>query len=91
MPAGMGPGLCRDCPQECLNATFQATFPCRDDPAAVADRQLAAAFPGKSPELRRAFDDPLLRLKADGSHDKLVDKYHPRIRRYFPDCLAGKR
>jgi ABC-type amino acid transport substrate-binding protein len=54
-------------------------------------QQLAAAFPKNSPELRRAFDDYLLRLKADGSYDKLVDKYYPGIRRYFPDFFASKR
>lgn len=54
-------------------------------------QQLAAAFPKNSPELRRAFDDYLVRLKADGSYDKLVDKYFPGIRRYFPDFFAGKR
>ncbi len=54
-------------------------------------QELAAAFPKNSPDLRRAFDDYLLRLKADGSYDKLVDKYYPGIRRYFPDFFAGKR
>ena len=54
-------------------------------------QQLAAAFPKNSPDLRRAFDDYLVRLKADGSYDKLVDKYYPGIRRYFPDFFAGKR
>jgi len=54
-------------------------------------QQLAAAFPKNSPDLRRAFDDYLVRLKADGSYDKLVDKYYPGIRRYFPDFFVGKR
>lgn len=54
-------------------------------------QELAAAFPKNSPDLRRAFDDYLLRLKADGRYDKLVDKYYPGIRRYFPDFFAGKR
>lgn len=54
-------------------------------------QELAAAFPKNSPDLRRAFDDYLVRLKADGSYDKLVDKYYPGIRRYFPDFFAGKR
>jgi ABC-type amino acid transport substrate-binding protein len=53
-------------------------------------QELAAAFPKNSPDLRRAFDDYLVRLKADGSYDKLVDKYYPGIRRYFPDFFAGK-
>ena len=53
-------------------------------------QELASAFPKNSPELRRAFDDYLLRLKADGSYDKLVDKYYPGIRRYFPAFFAAK-
>jgi ABC-type amino acid transport substrate-binding protein len=54
-------------------------------------QELAAAFPKNSPELRKAFDEYLVRLKADGSYDKLVDKYYPGIRRYFPDFFASKR
>ena len=54
-------------------------------------QELAAAFPKNSPDLRRAFDDYLVRLKTDGSYDKLVDKYYPGIRRYFPDFFAAKR
>lgn len=48
-------------------------------------QQLAAAFAKSSPELRRAFDDYLKIIKADGTYDKLVQKYYPGIRRYFPD------
>ncbi|CRI65744.1 Extracellular solute-binding protein, family 3 [Thiocapsa sp. KS1] len=47
-------------------------------------QNLAAAFPKDAPELRDAFDDYLARLKADGTYDRLVDKYYPGIRRYFP-------
>lgn len=57
----------------------------------VSDHQeLAAAFPKSSPELRRAFDEYLAKVKADGSYDKLVDKYYPGIRRYFPAFFARK-
>jgi glutamine transport system substrate-binding protein len=51
---------------------------------------LAAAFPMSSPELRDAFNVYLRRIKADGSYDKLVDKYYPGIRRYFPDFFSAK-
>ncbi len=54
------------------------------------EQQLGTAFPRSSPELRKAFDDYLLRIKADGSYDKLVDKYFPGIRRYFPAFFARK-
>jgi hypothetical protein len=51
-------------------------------------QQLAAAFPKDAPELRAAFDEYLLQIKADGTYDKLVDKYYAGIRRYFPDFFA---
>ncbi|WP_373510687.1 transporter substrate-binding domain-containing protein [Thiocapsa sp.] len=47
-------------------------------------QNLAAAFPKDAPDLRDAFDDYLARLKADGTYDRLADKYYPGIRRYFP-------
>jgi ABC-type amino acid transport substrate-binding protein len=47
-------------------------------------QDLAAAFPKDAPALRDAFDDYLARIKADGTYDRLVDKYYPGIRRYFP-------
>jgi len=57
----------------------------------VSEHQdLAAAFPKESPELRKAFDDYLAKIRADGSYDKLVDKYYPGIRRYFPEFFARR-
>lgn len=52
------------------------------------EQQLAAAFPKESTELRAAFDDYLRKIKADGRYDRLVDKYYPGIRRYFPAFFA---
>ena len=49
------------------------------------DQILAAAFPKDSPNLRDAFNEYLRKIKADGTYDKLVDKYYPAIRQYFPD------
>jgi ABC-type amino acid transport substrate-binding protein len=54
------------------------------------EQELAAAFPRNSPRLRQAFDDYLLQIRADGSYDRLVDKYYPGIRRYFPTFFARK-
>jgi ABC-type amino acid transport substrate-binding protein len=54
-------------------------------------QDLAAAFPKDAPKLRDAFDAYLAKIKADGSYDRLVDKYYPGIRRYFPDFFARAR
>lgn len=53
-------------------------------------QDLAAAFPKDAPELRDAFNQYLSQIKADGTYDKLVDKYYPGIRRYFPDFFSKK-
>jgi len=53
-------------------------------------QDLAAAFPKSSPALRAAFDDYLKQVRADGTYDKLVNKYYPGIRRYFPEFFARK-
>lgn len=53
-------------------------------------QDLAAAFPKDAPELRAAFDVYLAKIRADGSYDKLVDKYYPGIRRYFPAFFAKR-
>lgn len=55
------------------------------------EQKLAAAFPKESLELRDAFDAYLLKIKADGTYDKLVDKYYPGIRSYFPDSFAARK
>jgi ABC-type amino acid transport substrate-binding protein len=53
-------------------------------------QDLAAAFPKDAPALRDAFNEYLLKIKAEGLYDQLVDKYYPGIRRYFPEFFAGK-
>lgn len=53
-------------------------------------QDLAAAFPTDAPELRRAFNDYLRRIRASGEYDKLVNKYYPGIRRYFPDFFKRR-
>ena len=54
------------------------------------EQELAAAFPKSSPRLRDAFDAYLREIRADGTYDKMVDKYYSNIRRYFPDFFARK-
>lgn len=53
-------------------------------------QNLAAAFPEGAPELRDAFNDYLEKIKAEGRYDKLIDKYYPGIRRFFPEFFAKK-
>jgi ABC-type amino acid transport substrate-binding protein len=51
----------------------------------VSEHQaLAAAFPKDAPHLRDAFNAYLHKIKADGTYDRLVDRYYPGIRRFFP-------
>jgi ABC-type amino acid transport substrate-binding protein len=52
------------------------------------EQKLASAFRQSGPKLRDAFDVYLVKIKADGSYDALVDKYYPGIRRYLPDFFA---
>ncbi len=47
-------------------------------------QDLAVAFPKSSPQLRSAFEAYLAQLRRDGRYDRLVDKYYPGIRLYFP-------
>lgn len=54
------------------------------------EQELAAAFPKDAPALRDAFDAYLRMIRADGSYDRLVDKYYPGIHSYFPGFFAGK-
>ncbi|WP_041603780.1 transporter substrate-binding domain-containing protein [Thioflavicoccus mobilis] len=52
---------------------------------------LAAAFPKDAPQLRDAYNDYLHQIKEDGTYDRLVDKYYPGVRRYFPDFFADEQ
>jgi ABC-type amino acid transport substrate-binding protein len=54
------------------------------------EQTLAAAFPKNAPHLRTAFNDYLDKAKADGTYDRLVDKYYSGIRQYFPDFFKTK-
>jgi len=57
----------------------------------VSDRQsLATAFPKDAVNLREAFNAYLREIKLDGGYDRLVDKYYPGIRRFFPDFFDKK-
>jgi ABC-type amino acid transport substrate-binding protein len=55
------------------------------------EQRLAAAFPKSSPRLRDAFDAYLREVRVDGTYDRLVSKYYPGSRRYFPAFFEAKR
>jgi ABC-type amino acid transport substrate-binding protein len=55
----------------------------------ISEQQmLATAFPKDAPNLRNEFNAYLKDIKASGEYDRLVDKYYPGIRRFFPDFFA---
>ncbi len=55
----------------------------------ISEQQmLATAFPKDAPALRDEFNAYLHEVKASGVYDRLVDKYYPGIRRFFPDFFA---
>ncbi|MEH6451847.1 MAG: transporter substrate-binding domain-containing protein, partial [Psychromonas sp.] len=52
------------------------------------DQRMAVAFNKKTPELRKAFNLYLKQIKADGSYNKLVQKYYPAVFYFYPDFFA---
>ena len=53
-----------------------------------SQQTLATAFPKDAPALRDEFNAYLRDIKASGVYDRLVDKYYPGIRRFFPEFFA---
>lgn len=51
-------------------------------------QMLGTAFPKDAPALRDEFNAYLKDIKASGVYDRLVDKYYPGIRRFFPEFFA---
>jgi ABC-type amino acid transport substrate-binding protein len=56
----------------------------------ISERQdLAVAFPKDAEKLRDAFNDYLRKIRRDGTYDRLVEKYYPGIKGYFPEFFAS--
>lgn len=55
------------------------------------EQTLASAFPKNSPELRNAFNQYLAQIKKEGVYVRLVEKYYPGIKRYFPEFFSELR
>ncbi|MBN2829583.1 MAG: transporter substrate-binding domain-containing protein [Candidatus Cloacimonetes bacterium] len=52
----------------------------------VSDKQItAAAFAKDSPDLKREFNKFLGVIHKDGRYNKLVEKYYPFVKEYFPE------
>lgn len=56
----------------------------------VSNRQeMGVAFAKHSPQLRKAFNDFLQQIKADGTYLQLVNKYYPMSAYYFTDYFKA--
>jgi ABC-type amino acid transport substrate-binding protein len=53
-------------------------------------QEMATAFRKDAPAMLKAYNQFLRKIKADGTYMKLVNKYYPSVKLYFPDFFAGK-
>lgn len=52
---------------------------------------MGCAFAQSSPNLRRAFNQFLEKIKGDGTYLTLVKRYYPRVLAYFPEFFESKQ
>lgn len=58
----------------------------------VSDKQqMAPAFSKDSPQLRDAYNQFLAKVRKDGTYMRLVNKYYPTARSFFPDFFKGMK
>lgn len=58
----------------------------------VSDKQqMAPAFAKDAPQLRDAYNQFLAKVRKDGTYMKLVNKYYPTARSFFPDFFKGMK
>lgn len=58
----------------------------------VSDKQqMAPAFSKDAPQLRDAYNQFLAKVRKDGTYMKLVNKYYPTARSFFPDFFKGMK
>ncbi|MDD2500895.1 MAG: transporter substrate-binding domain-containing protein [Geobacter sp.] len=56
----------------------------------VSDKQqMAPAFAKDSPKLREAYNQFLAKVRKDGTYLRLINKYYPTARSFFPDFFKG--
>ncbi|HEY7865179.1 MAG TPA: transporter substrate-binding domain-containing protein [Psychromonas sp.] len=49
-----------------------------------AEQRMAVGFRKESPELRKAFNAYLKQIRADGTYNKIVQKYYPSVFHFYP-------
>lgn len=58
----------------------------------VSDRQqMAAAFSKESPQLLEEYNKFIEKSRKDGTYLKLINKYYPTARKFFPEFFKGAR
>lgn len=54
-------------------------------------QQMAAAFSKDAPQLLAAYNRFIAKARKDGSYMKLINKYYPTARSFFPEFFKGAR
>ncbi len=54
-------------------------------------QQMAAAFSKDAPQLLAAYNRFIAKARKDGSYMKLINKYYPTARSFFPEFFTGAR
>jgi ABC-type amino acid transport substrate-binding protein len=54
-------------------------------------QQMAPAFAKDAPQLLAAYNQFITRLRNDGTYMKLINKYYPTARSFFPDFFKGAK
>ena len=54
-------------------------------------QQMAPAFAKDAPQLLAAYNQFLVKVRKDGSYMKLINKYYPTARSFFPDFFKGAK
>ncbi|WP_372880375.1 transporter substrate-binding domain-containing protein [Psychromonas sp.] len=53
------------------------------------EQRMAVGFRKESPQLRKAFNAYLKQIRADGSYNKIVQKYYPSVFHYYPTFFTN--
>ncbi|MBV5349708.1 transporter substrate-binding domain-containing protein, partial [bacterium] len=56
-----------------------------------AKQQMAPAFAKDAPQLLDAYNQFIAKSRKDGTYMKLITKYYPTARSFFPDFFKGMK